>query len=169
MALVKGPFSIKWGENAVIDVSEVGFNYDQTTNDYETIDGRTLHTSGAITASIELTLLSSDVDTLKVIFPQYYVAPGGTLSTGEEVAAGSEGAIDIVAASCDESDTAYPLDIISCTNDVTRLVNTKTQLSGVDLADNSLRTVTVTFTGEPEQGQGIVQFFKNGEITPSQS
>lgn len=167
--LVKGPFSIKWGENAVLDVSEVGFNYDQTTNDYETVDGRTLHTEGAITATIELTLLSTDVDALKTIFPQYYVAPGGTLSTGETVASGSEGAIDIVAASCDTSDTNYPLDIISCNGEVTRLVNAKTRLSGINLENNSLRTVTVTFTGEPAQGQGIVQFFENGKITPVES
>ena len=167
--LVKGPFSIKWGENAVVDVSEVGFNYDQTTNDYETIDGRTLHTAGAITATIELTLLSSDVDVLKVIFPQYYVAAGGTMSTGETVSADSDGAIDIVAASCDTTDTAYPLDIISCNGEVTRLVNAKTRLSGVNLENNSLRTVTVTFTGEPEQGEGILQFFKNGTLTPQES
>lgn len=166
MALVKGPFSIKWGNNPIIDVSEVNFNYDQTTNDYETIDGRTLHTDGAITASIELTLLSSDVETLRVIFPQYYVAAGGTLSTGETVPADSDGAIDIVAASCDTSETKYPLDVISCTGNVTRLVNAKTQLSGVNLENNSLRTVTVTFTGEPEQGQGVVQFFE-GELTPA--
>ena len=39
--LVKGPFSIKWGENPVVDVSEIGFNYDVATNDYQTVDGRT--------------------------------------------------------------------------------------------------------------------------------
>lgn len=168
MALVRGPFQISWGSNSIIDVSEVTFNYDQAQNDYETIDGRTLHTAGAITASIELTLLSTDVDVLRVIFPQYYVEKGGTMSTGETVT-DDDGAIDIVAASCDTTDTKYPLDIISCTGDITRLVNAKTQLSGVDLADNSLRTVTVTFTGEPEQGEGILQFFKQNGITPAES
>lgn len=166
--LVKGPFTVKWGENAVIDVSEVTFNYDQAQNDYETIDGRTLHTSGAITASVELTLLSTDVDVLRLLFPQYYVAKGGTMSTGETVT-DDDGAIDIVAASCDTSDTNYPLDITSCNEEVIRLVNAKTQLSGVDLADNSLRTVTVTFTGEPAQGEGAIQFFKQNGITPAES
>lgn len=164
--LVRGPFSIKWGANAILDVSEVSFNYDQATNDYETIDGRTITTDGAITASIELTLLSSDVAALQTIFPQYYVAKGDKLSTGETVTA-DEGAIDIVAASCDTSETKYPLDIISCAGEITRLVNAKTSLSSMELADNSLRTVTVTFTGQPEQGEGIIQFFKQGGIEES--
>lgn len=163
--LIKGPFSIKWGNNPILDVSEVSFNYDQATNDYTTIDGRTITTEGAITASIELTLLSSDVAALQTIFPQYYVAKGGTMSTGETVTA-DEGAIDIVAASCDTTDTKYPLDIISCAGAITRLVNAKTRLSNVELADNSIRTVTVTFTGEPEQGEGIIQFFQQGGLEP---
>lgn len=162
--IVKGPFSIAWGENPVLDVSEISYNYDQATNDYETVDGRTYQTEGAITATVELTLLASDVDALRVIFPQYYVAKGETLSTGETVKA-DEGAIDIVAAKCDTSDTTYPLDIISCAGEVTRLVNAKTRLSAIDFADNSVRTVTVTFTGQPEQGQGSVQFLAAGEIS----
>lgn len=156
--LIKGPFSLKWGDNAILDVSEIGFNYDVATNDYETIDGRTYTIDGAITASIDVTLLSSDVAALSTILPQYYVEAGATMSTGEVAPEG--GAIDIVAASCDTTNTNYNLDIISCTGDVTRLVNARTSLSTVDLADNSLRTVTITFRGEPEQGQGIIQFFK---------
>ena len=170
MSLVKGPFSLKWGENPILDVSEVGFNYDVATNDYETVDGRTYTVDGAITASIELTLLSSDVAALSAIFPQYFVAKGETMSTGETVTA-DEGAIDIQAASCDTSNVNYPLDIISCSGDVTRLVNARTSLSGIELSDNALRTVTVTFSGEPgqtEEGKivGIVQFFKENGITP---
>lgn len=157
--LVKGPFSIKWGSNPVLDVSEIGFNYDVTTNDYQTVDGRTYTIDGAITASIDLTLLASDVEALSTILPQYYVAEGETMSTGETAPEG--GAIDIVAASCDTTNTNYDLDIVSCNGEVTRLVNARTSLSTVDIADNALRTVTITFRGEPEQGEGIIQFFKN--------
>lgn len=157
MALVKGPFSLKWGSNPILDVSEIGFNYDVATNDYETVDGRTYTIDGAITASIDVTLLSSDVDALKTILPQYYVAKGSKLSTGETVQ-DDDGAIDIVAASCDTTNTNYNLDIIACTGESTRLVNARTSLSTVDIADNSLRTVTITFRGEPEQGEGIIQF-----------
>ena len=159
--LVKGPFSIKWGENPVVDVSEIGFNYDVATNDYQTVDGRTYTVDGAITASIDLTLLASDVEALSAILPQYYVAEGQQMSTGEVAPEG--GAIDIVAAQCDTTNTNYDLDIISCNGEVTRLVNARTSLSTVDIADNALRTVTVTFRGEPEQGEGIIQFFKNAE------
>lgn len=159
--LVKGPFSIKWGENPVVDVSEIGFNYDVATNDYQTVDGRTYTVDGAITASIDLTLLASDVEALSAILPQYYVPEGQKMSTGETAPEG--GAIDIVAAQCDTTNTNYDLDIISCNGEVTRLVNARTSLSTVDIADNALRTVTVTFRGEPEQGEGIIQFFKNAE------
>lgn len=164
MELVRGPFSIQWGNNPILDVSEIGFNYDVATNEYSTVDGRTVTVEGAITASVELTLLSSDVDALKTVLPQYYVAKGSTLSTGETVEA-EEGAIDIVAASCDTSTTNYPLDITSCNGEVTRLVNARTSLTSQEFADNAVRTVTITFRGEPEQGKGIVQFFKQGGIS----
>lgn len=170
MALVRGPFSIQWGNNPILEVSEIGFNYEVASNDYETVQGTTRTVEGAITASVDLTLLSSDVDALKTVLPQYYVPKGSSLSTGEEVL-NEEGAIDIVAASCDTSDTRYPLDIISCNGEVTRLVNTRTSLTSQEFADNSVRTVTITFRGEPEQDpttgrtQGIVQFFKKGGIS----
>lgn len=163
--LVKGPFSIQWGSNPILDVSELGFNYDVATNDYETIQGTTYTVEGAITASVEVTLLASDVASLATIFPQYYVAKGSTLSTGEQVT-GQDGAIDIKAAACDSSSSNYNLEITSCNGEVTRLVNARTSLSGVDFADNSVRTVTVTFRGEPESGQGIIQFFGEKSITP---
>ena len=60
----------------------------------------------------------------------------------------------------------YDLEITSCNGEVTRLVNARTSLSGVDFADNSVRTVTVTFRGEPQSGQGIIQFFGDKAITP---
>jgi len=165
MALVKGPFSIQWGSNPILDVSELSFNYEAASNDYETIQGNTYTVEGAITASVEVTLLSSDVAALATIFPQYYVAKNGTLSTGEQVTA-NEGAIDIKAASCDTTASKYNLEITSCAGETTRLVNARTSLSNIEFADNSVRTVTVTFRGEPESGQGIVQFFAANGITP---
>lgn len=167
--LVKGPFSIKWGANPILDVSELAFNYEVATNDYETIQGTTYTIDGAITASVELTLLKSDVAALSTILPQYYVAKGEKLSTGETVM-DEDGAIDFQAASCDTTNTNYNLDITSCTGDVTRLVNARTSLSSMEIADNSLRTVTITFRGEPEidpttgKTVGIVQFFKENGI-----
>lgn len=152
--LVKGPFSLKWGNNAILDVSELNFNYEVATNDYQTVQGDTYEVEGAMTANVEITLLSTDVAALSVLFPQYYVAKGETLSTGETVVS-DDGAIDIVAASCDTENTKYDLDIISCAGDTTRLKNARTRLSGINLDNNSLRTVTVTFLGEAE-GKAII-------------
>lgn len=179
MALVKGPFTIKWGSQDVLDVSEIGFNYEVATNDYTTVDGRTYQVEGAITASVELTLLASDVPALRYLLPQYYVpgpneesgSEGGTLSTGEKVI-DPEGAIDIVAAKCDKNEIKYDLEITSCNGHVTRLVKARTTLSTQEFADNSLRTVTITFIGEPEINedgtrQGIIQFFSEDGIERS--
>lgn len=156
--IVRGPFQLRWGENPILDVSEIGFNYDVATNDYETVDGRTYTIDGAITASIDVTLLSTDVAALSAILPQYYVPAGTPMSTGEVAPEG--GAIDIVAASCDTTNTNYNLDITSCNGEVTRLVNARTSLSTTEIADNAIRTVTITFRGEPAAGQAILQFFK---------
>ena len=170
MSLIKGPFTIRWNGNTIEDVSEIGFNYDVNTNEYQTVDGRTYRVEGAITASIDLTVLATDIATLTQLLPQYVVPTGGKLSTGETVIS-EEGAIDIKAAACDVDTINGDLEIVSCGGnaEVTRLVNARASLSTQEFADNALRTVTITFTGEPEQGQGIVQFFKEGGITPEES
>lgn len=166
-SIVSGPFSVAWGSNPILDVTELTLNYDVEDNSYQTIQGNTYHIEGAIDANIEIQLLKSDVEALRVIFPQYYVAQGQTLSTGETVTA-EEGAIDIVAASCDTQDTRYPLDVVSCNGTTLRLTNTKTALVGVDIQDNSVLTVTVRFSGEAA-GKGVLQMFASGGITPVES
>lgn len=164
--LVKGPFSIKWGSNPILDVSEATFNYDVATNDYDTVDGRHYTVEGAITASVAITLLASDVEALATVLPQYYVPQGGTMSTGETVT-DEAGAIDIVAAQCDTTNTNYDLDITSCNGETVRLVNARTSLTAVNLDNNALRTVEITFRGEPAQGEGAIQFWAG--VSESQS
>ena len=167
--LVRGPYTLKWGENTIEGVTEISLNYDVATNDYETVQGQTFTVDGAITASVELTLLYSDVDSLRLLFPQYYKEKGETMSTGEEVLA-DEGAIDIEAAKCGETDVLYPLDILSCNGEVFRLTNAKTSLSGMDIDGAAARTVTVTFRGMPADEGAIasVQLFpKDGISTES--
>ena len=165
MSLVKGPFTVQYGDNTLVDVSELSFNYDQDSNDYQTLDGRTYTVDGAMTASVEVTVLSTDISSLKVLLPQYLVAKGSKLSTGETVN-GTDGAIDIVAAqNCANSSVTYPLTIRGCSGDITRLWNAKASLSGIDIEDNSVRTLTITYTGQPDQGQGVIQFYKDGELT----
>ena len=35
--LVKGNFEIKWGANELFDISEISLDYEQNSNDYETV------------------------------------------------------------------------------------------------------------------------------------
>ena len=158
MALVKGPFTLKWGSNTLTNVKEISTNYE--------VDGRTFKIEGAHSASVEVTLLESDVAAIRTILPQYYVAKNAKLSTGETVN-NDAGAIDIVAAKCDTTTTSYDLDIVSCNGQVTRLVNARSALSSTEFEDNVVRTVTITFTAEPKAGQAALQFFGDGHLTPA--
>lgn len=168
MALVRGPFNLQWGLQTLVDVSEISLEYDQETNDYTTIDNRRYTIDGAITASVTLTFLASDVEALAAVLPQYRVAPGETLSSGE-VVSGEDGVIDVVAASCDSDPVYNDLDVMSCgaegNRQVFRLKNARTRIDSMEFADNAVRTVTVAFIGEPEYGVGNIQFFKESDIT----
>ncbi len=164
--LVKGPFELKWGSTTLVDVSEISLDFNQDTNDYSTVDNRTYTVDGAITASVSLTFLASDVPVLAAVLPQYRVANGGTLSSGETVTS-ADGVIDVKAASCDTDPIYNDLDVISCgTNgQVFRLKNARTKIDSMEFADNAVRTVTVLFVGEPEAGVANFQFFREGDIS----
>ena len=164
MALVKGPFTLKWGSNTLTNVSEMSMNYDVESSDFKTVDGRTFKIEGAHSASVVVKLLESDVAAIRTILPQYYVAKNAQMSTGQTVN-NDAGAIDIVAAKCDTSTTNYDLDIISCNGQVTRLVNARTSFNTNEFEDNVVRTVTITFTAEPKSGQAALQFFGEGHLT----
>lgn len=166
MALVRGPFDLQWGSNTLRDVSEISLDYSQDSNDYTTVDNRRYTIDGAIMASVTLTLLKSDVAALAAVMPQYLVANGETMSSGE-VVTDVDGAIDVKAASCDANVVYNDLDVISCGNpgEVFRLKNARTKIDSMEFADNAVRTVSVMFLGEPEQGVGVIQFFKEGAIT----
>lgn len=164
--LVKGNFEIKWGANELYDISEISLDYEQNSNDYETVQGGTYTVEGAIRASVTLTLLKSDVESLAVVLPQYYRANGSVMSSGETVTS-EDGAIDVQAASCDTAPTYNDLDIVACGDpgDVFRLKNARTVIDSMEFADNSVRTVTVRFVGEPGPGVGNIQFFKEGSLS----
>lgn len=165
MALVRGPFDLKWGANTLVDVSEISLEYEQESNDYTTVDNRKYTIDGAINASVNVTFLGSDVAALAAVLPQYHVAQGGTLSTGENVT-GIHGAIDVVAASCDSDPVYNDLEVTACgaNGQVFRLVNARTKIDSMEFADNAVRTVTVAFVGEPDAGVGNVQFFAENDI-----
>lgn len=164
--LVRGPFTVKWGANTLEDITEVSLDYEQETNDYTTIDNRRYTIDGAINASVSVTLLKSDVAALAMVIPQYVVANGGLMSSGETVTS-ADGAIDVLAASCENDPVYNDLDIIGCgaNAEVFRLKNARTRIDSMELADNSVRTVTVVFVGEPASGEANVQFFKQNGLS----
>lgn len=164
MALVKGPFEIKWGGSLVTDIETIETEFEQDSEDYNTVDGRVYTIEGAIKAGAVLTLLRSEIAILAALLPQYFVANGGVLSTGETVNQ-ADGAIDLLAASCDTNPVYGNLDIISCGNpgQVYRLVNARTKVETVEF-DDKVRKVQIRFIGEPEAGEANVQFFTEGTI-----
>lgn len=165
MALVKGPFDVTWGANTLLDIESIDTEFDQSSDDYTTVQHQTYQVDGAIKATVTMTFLSTDVASLAAVLPQYHVANGGTMSTGE-VVADTAGAIDVKAAACDESPTYNDLDIESCANpgQVYRLTNARTKIDSVEF-DDKIRKVSVQFIGEPGSGDANIQFFKAGTLS----
>lgn len=162
MSLVKGPFDLTWGANTLADVEEIGVEHDHDEEDYQTVQHLTRTIDGAVKTTVELTLLASDIAALAAVLPQYHVPQGGTMSTGETVA-NAAGAIDYKA-SCDD-EVYNDLDIASCGDpeEVVRLVNARTKLSGLDI-DGKVRKVMIKFIGEPADDEASLQFFREGPL-----
>lgn len=164
MALVRGPFDITWGNNTLVNIEEIEVEYEQDSEDYTTVQHQTFQLDGPIKSTVTLTFLASDVAALSAVLPQYHVANGEILSTGETVS-DADGAIDVLALDCDEAPVYNDLEINSCANpgQVFRLVNARTKLDSIEF-DDKIRKVVVQFVGEPAQGDANVQFYKEGTI-----
>lgn len=162
--LIKGPFNLKWGANTILDVEEISIEHTIASDEFETVQGNVYEIDGAYKCTATITLLGSDIPSLAAILPQHFVANGEILSTGETVT-DTNGAIDIVPGSCDESPTYNDLDIMSCANpaNVARIVNARTKIDGVEI-DGKVQKVTVKFIGEPAANEATLQFFKFGTI-----
>lgn len=164
MSIIRGPFEIKWGNNVITDVEELAVDHSIDSEEFETIQGKTIELDGVYKVSATLTLLASDVASLSVLLPQYFKANGETMSTGETVN-DEDGAIDVVAASCDSSIVYNNLDIISCGNpsQVLRIVNARTKIEGIEV-DNKIQKVMIKFVGESASSEATVQLFKEGTL-----
>ena len=167
MALVKGPFTLEWGANPILQVEEIALDYSQDSEDYQTVQHQTYELDGSMKAVVSLTLLATDMPALAIVLPQFFVPEGGFLSSGEEVTS-PEGAIDFFT-SCDDL-TYNDLDISSCDTpaQVFRIKNARTKLESVDI-DGKVRKVVVKFVGEAEPGDSVIQFFVEGGISPATS
>lgn len=165
MSLIKGPFTLKWGDNTIEDVEEVSVEYERSSDDFETVQGTIRTVDGSQKASVTLVLLASDIPTLSAVLPQNFVANGDTMSTGETVN-NANGAIDLAPASCSISEVYNNLDIISCANpaQVMRLVNARTKVDSIEI-DGKIMKVSVMFIGEPESGEASLQWFISGTIS----
>ena len=164
MSLIKGPFTITWGENTVEDVEEITVDHAISSDDVETIQGRTIELDGAYKVSVMLKLLVSDIPALAALLPQHFVANGEVLSTGETVES-ANGAIDIVPHDCDDDVTYNDLEISSCANpaNVLRVVNCRSKIDSIEI-DNKVQRITVKFVGEAADGEATVQMFTSGTI-----
>lgn len=164
MSIIRGPFELKWGDNTLTDIEEISLEHTIDSEEFQTVQGKTIEIDGAYKVSATITLLASDISALAVLLPQHFIENGGVLSTGETVN-NAQGAIDIRAGSCTESIIYNNLDITSCGNpgQVARIVNARTKLEGVEI-DNKVQKVMVKFIGEAAQNEATMQFFKSGTI-----
>lgn len=163
MALVTGKFDLTWGNNTLADIEEIAVEYEQASEDYSTVQHYTYEVDGAIKATISLTLLASDIPALAAVLPQYFVANGEQMSTGETVDS-SVGAIDVIQ-NCDGA-IYNDLEIASCNNpaQVLRLVNARTKIDSIE-NDAMIRKYVIKFVGEAPQGQAPIQEFMQGSIS----
>lgn len=163
--MIKGPFTLQWGDNIIDDVEEIDLDVEATANDYETNMGVHFEIDKTNKAICTLTLLGSDLPIIEALLPQHFVPQGGTMSTGEVVSE-EQGAFDWVPRKCNPSTVYHPLDIVSCSNQQqrTRLVNCRTKLAGYDIT-SKLQKIMIKFIGEPAPNQGVIQMFR--QISPA--
>lgn len=159
--IVRGPFTIKWRGNILEDIEAIDLEYDLGSEDFETNSGHVYQIDQSVKSSAKITFLASDIASLALVLPQYYVPYNGMLSTGEVVGT-EDGAIDVRAAACDESIVYGDLDILSCgaSSQSFRLKNARTTIDSLEIG--KVRKVAVKFISEPEDDEPTVQFL--GEI-----
>src|SRR6478672_7792707 len=140
--IVIGPWDIEVGGTILGEIESLNFTYAVKSDTFDSLQGQSTTIYGAHSSEIEITLLDTDITSLKAAIPQYWVANGATLSTGE-VITDANGGIDIV-----PGNTGTPRDLIlvSANNpgQVMRLNDTTSEISGVDVTA-TIRKIKVKF------------------------
>lgn len=162
MSLIKGPFEVKYGDDVLAGIETLEVNTEINTDDVDTIQGRSYTVTTSKRISVSMTLLESDVPSLAVVLPQYFVPNGGTLSTGETVN-DANGAIDITPGTCEAATAVTDVVITSCGNpgQVFRIPDAETEIENVEI--DSVKKVIVTFRGT--SNVSLFQIFKAGAVT----
>lgn len=167
MPIVSGPFNVKYGANTLAEIETISIDPTVETTTVNSVQGKTHNIPGPMGITAELTFLETDIPSLSVILPQYHVAQGEAMSTGE-IVNDVDGAIDVLAASCDNTIVLEDLVIESCANpaQIFRIPQASTTVTGVTFDDN-IRRVVVTVTGNAPSGVATMQFYKAGGLTPA--
>jgi hypothetical protein len=162
--LVKGPFDIQWGLTVLAAIETLNTTYNVKSTDYDSVQGITYTNYGAHKVEIEATFLETDVASLAAVLPQYHVANGGTLSTGE-IVSDPDGAIDVVPGG-NQATQYHDLIIRGAGSpaEIARIINAYTEISGVEL-DGTIRKIKVKFSGSASVDTATIQFFKSSAIS----
>lgn len=165
MARIKGPHTVEFGADTLTNIEEIDVEYETDTSDYSTVQGNKFVVDNTQSVTATLTLLTNDVPSMRVVLPSYFVANGGTLSTGETVT-DADGAIDIVPEGCVDMGNLKHLTITSCdetgAEHTLRLTDVSTRIEGIEFDGPGARKVMVQFRGE---GATVAQFFSGGAPT----
>jgi hypothetical protein len=162
--IVRGPFSLTWGDNTLDDIESIDINYQTNSEIYAANSGLVYQIDKSMQANVTLTLLANDIASLAVVLPQYYVAQGGELGDGSFVS-DSRGAIDIRADDCDTEPIYNDLIVTSCGNpsESFKLLSARTIIEGFEIG--KIRKIVVKFIGEPDAGKSLIQLIGNQELT----
>lgn len=154
--LIKGPFNILWGGNTLLDIESVDMQIEENNEDYEANSGHVYQIDKSKKASIRLTLLATDVESLAAVLPQYFVPAGEQLSDGSLVV-DERGAIDVLLDDCDTLPIYNDLDLQSCGDpgESTKLMHARTTIDTIEIG--KIRKIVIKFIGEPEPGRSIIQ------------
>ena len=78
---VRGPFTVKYAGNTILDIEQATVALTQDTQQKTTLAGIKREFDGPILCTVTIKVMRSDIATLSVLLPQYFVPSGGTLST----------------------------------------------------------------------------------------
>ena len=156
--ILTGPFSLKYGDVNIDNVTEVSFDYSADSSQPTTIDGRTLDIPTSTQLSASVSILGADTTILSALFGSAWtVLNGARMSTGETYTApAAQGgaaqvpAIDMKALSaCGSTTNKENLELIGC-GYTYRLVDATVKLDSLEINDNVTVDVTLVFTSQPD-------------------